>query len=796
MKLNKSPGIDGLSVEFYKTFWTQINTHVVKSLNEGYMKGELSDTQKQGTLSLIHKKDDPLNLDNWRPITLLNVDYKLAASALAQRLKLVLPKIIHTDQNGFVEGRYIGHNIRQIQDIIDFADETQIEGAILFLDFKKAFDTVEWNFMLDTLEHFGFQSSFINWVKTLYKNVTNSVINNGWRSESFTISRGIRQGCPLSALIFIIVAEILAIRIRTNTDVEGIAIPGQGHLKIAQLADDTTLFVKSEREILLNLEIVDDFSRVSGLDLNRTKTEGLWIGKSKRQQHTNVAGIKWPETPIKSLGVYFGHDKNECMQLNWIDKIEKAQVTLNRWKKRKLTIFGRITIVKSLLLPKFTYVASVSSPTGTIVQSIEQMIYGFIWEGKRDKIKRTTMIGQYEQGGLNVCGIKSHFDSLRIKWIKRLTNNDHANWKAIPTFYLNKFGKHFLIFKMQMDTIKCLPNIDIIPPFYRDVLNSWIKCGGGQTKLPTTFYDIRQQVIWGNKLIQHKGKSLLFKSWIDSGILTVNDLINETGHLSEAFILSKLKSKTNWISEFVIMRTSIPSWWWRILNSDNSIRTAVNTKPTIKLKTKGVDLHLDKTDNNLIYQLLVQKTFCKPFVKNMWCRRLAVPDSASHWISVYNYIFKGIEENKLREYKVKLLHNILPCTELLYRWKIADTPYCNTCGGLDNYEHFFVTCNSLTSFWVKVTRLLEATGFSKKLVSLKSIVLGYRVDNNSYLEINYFLTIVGFSIYKSYYVSELRTKPVDIYALMKRELSYRLAVMSHRDTKLGVILKTLQKECS
>jgi hypothetical protein len=201
---------------------------------------------------------------------------------------------------------------------------------------------------------------------------------------------------------------------------------------------------------------VEEFSLVSGLNLNRNKTEGLWIGKSKHQEHSNSGGIKWPAIPIKSLGVYFGHDKNECVQLNWFDRIEKTNSVLNRWKRRKLTIFGRITIVKSLLLPKFTYVASVSSPPDKVIEAIEKMIFEFIWDGKRDKIKRTTMIGQYEQGGFNVCDIKSHFDTLRIKWIKRLADNVHANWKAIPNYYFNKFGKDYLLFKMQVDKIESI----------------------------------------------------------------------------------------------------------------------------------------------------------------------------------------------------------------------------------------------------------------------------------------------------------------------------------------------------
>jgi hypothetical protein len=129
--------------------------------------------------------------------------------------------------------------------------------------------------------------------------------------------------------------------------------------------------------------------------------------------------------------------------------------------------------------------------------------------------------------------------------------------------------------------------------------------------------------------------------------------------------------------------------------------------------------------------------------------------------------------------------------ELLYKWKISDTPHCNACGTLETYEHFFIKCACLHSFWLKIGRVLEQIGFSDKLVSLKSIVLCYRVENRGYSEINYFLTVLGFSIYKSYYVSELRTKQIDTYKLMKREMLYRLKIMRYRGITLGTVFNAL-----
>lgn len=137
-------------------------------LNKGYSEEMLSHSQRTSILSLLFKKGDPLLLNNYRPISLLNVDLKLLSNALAHRLKYVLPKIINENQTGYIKNRFIGFNLRQIQDIIDYSEAYEVEGAIVFVDFSKAFDSLEWKFMFAVLKHFGFNEFFIKWVKTLY----------------------------------------------------------------------------------------------------------------------------------------------------------------------------------------------------------------------------------------------------------------------------------------------------------------------------------------------------------------------------------------------------------------------------------------------------------------------------------------------------------------------------------------------------------------------------------------------------------------------------------------------------
>ena len=141
---------------------------------------------------------DPLYLKNWRPISLLNT----ATKRIAKRLEKVLPELINRDQTGYIKNRFIEENIRLISDVIDSYDENNLPGFLLFIDFEKAFDSLEWSFLFKSLEVMNFGPVFQRWIRTFYSNISSCVINNGYTTRFFPLKRGVRQGCPLSGLLF------------------------------------------------------------------------------------------------------------------------------------------------------------------------------------------------------------------------------------------------------------------------------------------------------------------------------------------------------------------------------------------------------------------------------------------------------------------------------------------------------------------------------------------------------------------------------------------------------------------
>ena len=184
---NKSPCNDGLPIENYKSCWNLISKSFMECVQESFKYGEMSSSQRKAVITLTEKQGkDRTLIENWKPISLINVDTKIITKVITLSVKNVLPKIFHHNQTGYVKDRYIGETVRSIFDIMEFTNNENIPGILIFIDFKKAFDAVEWHYLFDCLKAFNFGPDLINCIKTFYHNIESCLINNGLASDSFT----------------------------------------------------------------------------------------------------------------------------------------------------------------------------------------------------------------------------------------------------------------------------------------------------------------------------------------------------------------------------------------------------------------------------------------------------------------------------------------------------------------------------------------------------------------------------------------------------------------------------------
>ena len=313
---------------FIKFFWIDLGDFLVRSINYGYTSGKLSVTQRQGVITCLPKGNKSKHyLKNWRPISLLNIEYKIASSCIAERIKQVLPKIINNDQTGFVKGRYIGDNIRLAYDIINYTEHHNKQGMILLVDFEKAFDSVSWSFIQKALSFFNFSPMIQNWVQTFYADISSCILVNGFVTEWFKIGRGCRQGDPLSPYLFLLCAEILAILARQNKSIKGINIKDKIYT-LSQYADDTTFFLDGSKQSLENtLILLKDFSEISGLNINTEKTKVIWIGSKKRSKtrYCDQYNLVWNPETFTILGTEFSVNLKEIINLNYPQKIAEIK---------------------------------------------------------------------------------------------------------------------------------------------------------------------------------------------------------------------------------------------------------------------------------------------------------------------------------------------------------------------------------------------------------------------------------------------------------------------------------------
>ena len=770
MKNDSAPGPDGITTSFIKMFWIKIGTMIVNSFNAAFLTKQLSYSQRQAVITLIHKgKDLPRDeLSNWRPISLTNTDYKLLSKTLAVRLSGVLDVIINENQVGFVKGRKISNLIRLIDDTIDCMNLLKKPGLLLAVDYRRAFDTISKDFILSAFKRFGFGSNFVNWVNVLLKNTESRLNYCGWISESFPIQCGIRQGCPFSPMAFIVALELLAIKIRKEETIKGIKIPSSHNdfslgniIKIILFADDITLFLQDNNDLKIVLNILDIFTNISNLEVNRNKTEAMWLG-SKVNCNKSYYDINW-KPKIKILGIYFCNTvAASLIEENWTSRLEKIQKLISIWNKRNLSISGKICIIKTFLLSQFVYALQSLVAPEYILNKINSLIFRFLWKRKNtnkrafEKVKRNVLCSASSSGGLNMINVKDMQISFLSMWAINLIEAKNQPWFDFPNFLFSKLGCKCSCFYSDVKP-KHFQGLEYINSvFWKNVLITWLD---NKDKIVTNS-DVTQKLnmcLWNNSKIKYKNNCLFFNNWAKGNINYIYDIVNNGDFISFDGLRELLGDSPILLFQY------------------NAIRSALLADAAVGLlRSAGAGLRVDERPRvaspvtaRAVRRRLSAALVVTPCCVHFWQRKYNIEIVTDHW----KLAIKSTKEERLRLLHWKILHNIYPTNILLHKMKLRDTNLCSYCKETDYIEHFFYHCNKIKKIWQSCTEFILFKTGNKINLSETDVLLGYRSNKLKYTLvrfINHIILITKLVISKYKYGT-----PFDICYMFQYEIEIR-----------------------
>jgi len=284
----KSPGPDGFNFNFIKSNWNIIRADIINVIQCFYETGYIPRGCNASFITLIPKKESPISLGDYRPISLVGCVFKLIAKILANRLKGVLENVIDMKQFAFLSGGGLLDSVLIANEMVDYLRKDRVKGVIVKVDYEKAYDSVEWNFLEYMMRRLGFVNKWINWISMCLKSTTVSILVNGSPTKEFKPKRGLRQGDPLAPFLFLIMAEGLASLVREAIRIgvlEGIKV-GEKEVEVTllQFADDTLFVCQPNYQSILAIKaILCSFEVVSSLRVNFYKSKVGGVGISKME---------------------------------------------------------------------------------------------------------------------------------------------------------------------------------------------------------------------------------------------------------------------------------------------------------------------------------------------------------------------------------------------------------------------------------------------------------------------------------------------------------------------------------
>lgn len=562
--MKKAPGPDGITYEFYLVHYDTLKDDLLKLFN-GIFNGSIMPLENftDGIVTLIPKTGNKFDINNYRPISLLNADYKIFCKIIAKRLKACLEELIEEGQTAGIKNKSCTDNLDIIRTLVIKAQQSKkFKFALLSIDLEKAFDMVCHNRLWETLSKYEIPDQFVSCLKQLYRNAASKIIVNGFLTQSFKIGQSVRQGCPLSMMLFSLYIEPL-IRHLDKT-IKGIFISNR-FVRVLAFADDLTLVVRSDQEFDEVMEVIKSFSIFAEIKLNYKKS-----GYIRFNNCLLGPQLIAEKNEVKILGVVFGVNYRKVIDNNYSKVVQSIIAATRTHMSRRLNLFEKIIVLNTYLLSKLWYIAQVIPPSNVHLAQIKKTTGYFLWGNHRIfKIERSQLYLHLLKGGLNLIDPETQCKSLFVRGLL-FKNNTVYNHYLMSTDNLKGLSLNTQRFIQKAKEIKNQPHLVTNKQMYDymiDKLNIEVKV---EKKYP----QIQWEQVWENinqNFLTLSSRSTLYEIFNDiipNKIKLFNNISNTENYLCDVCgkpdnnihrIINCTKTKIiwKWVTEIVKKRFRI-----------------------------------------------------------------------------------------------------------------------------------------------------------------------------------------------------------------------------------------------
>ena len=690
-----SPGPDGMPIEFYKTFprmWARVLEGIYYEIVQ---KGRLPVSMTESFTVLLPKHaEDKQNVANWRPISLLNSDYKILTKVWANRLNPILQKGIGPHQTGFIPGRDIRENIILTQTIIDRMVQQNSPGGILLIDWAKAYDRISHEAIWAVAEKIGLPQHGQSFLKAIYRNPVSWILCNGFMSQVIKLGSGVRQGCPLSPQIFTLVAELYNQNIVKDKNIQGFRVNDRCKIKVISYADDTAIPLITISDAKRCMQILLLYEKATASRVNVIKTCFVACQyRSHINKYMQEKGyrINLPNTHTRYLGVPIG--VNIKYNMVW-DKLRlDISKELQTWHKICTTIYGRAIILKSKGLGRLWYVSSllpIDEYAQKIIKAIQKECTNFFWGYKGHKLRYANLMGLPREGGFNLWDLQDKIISLQLKWMTKLENPKVKSlWKInVAQILKNHQTKYQLPLPHSHSTSEIKyklhsPMVENFLHHWKKVLdrtpfslrkNYWVASISTQ-EIPQYIYRVRDTHVW-KKDKKHRIKKtqkvpLVDLLWYkDNNTHNTPMLVREYAH---ALVPVKVRIQNGIVLEVIAI---FPPVRFMRLSTNKNIQliSAMSNKDYYMAMRSIVP-----RDKKKIYKWpnINQEVLEQAFTNN----------------------HQGKERANVRQTRWLVLTHSLPVRSRLHKMNTKMTVRCPTCNYNETIRHCLYTCTINAPIW-------------------------------------------------------------------------------------------------